>query len=365
MSKKLDTIWEIAPHTLAKHAILQRYLEAWLPIMTSWSGRVVYIDGFAGPGRYKGGEVGSPVIALTTARDHRVKIKAEVVFWFVEKEEPRYDHLVQIVKSLEPSLPKNFKCQCALGTFDEQMTQILDHLKEQQRRIAPSLVFIDPFGFSHTPFAMIKRIMQNPRCEVLITFVYEQINRFLAHPDQAANHDLLFGTDEWRKVLPIQEPEERHRTIHDIYRDQLLKAGITYVRSFEMLNERNRTGYFLFFGTNDLRGLEKMKEAMWKADPSGKYQFSDYTQARGTLTLFGDEPDYPFLKELLLAEYAKEEAEIGEIEDFVVAKTPFLRSHIRKKVLKPMEETEEIAVVGSKAGRRRGTFPRGTKIKFL
>jgi hypothetical protein len=34
--------------------------------------------------------------------------------------------------------------------------------------------------------------------------------------------------------------------IHDIYRDQLLGAGVEYVRSFEMLNQGNRTDYFLF-----------------------------------------------------------------------------------------------------------------------
>jgi three-Cys-motif partner protein len=89
VAKKLDTIWEIDRHTLAKHAILRRYLEAWLPIMTSWSGRVLYIDGFAGPGKYKGGEDGSPIIALKAARDHRTKIRSEIVFIFVERDRER------------------------------------------------------------------------------------------------------------------------------------------------------------------------------------------------------------------------------------------------------------------------------------
>jgi hypothetical protein len=60
------TRWPLAPHTKIKHEILKRYLNAWLPILGSWAGRVVFIDGFAGPGRYSGGEPGSPVIALQT-----------------------------------------------------------------------------------------------------------------------------------------------------------------------------------------------------------------------------------------------------------------------------------------------------------
>jgi len=70
MSKQLDTIWDLEPHTAKKHEILRRSFEAWLPIMARYNGRVVYIDGFAGPGWYSKGEDGSPVVVLKAARDH-------------------------------------------------------------------------------------------------------------------------------------------------------------------------------------------------------------------------------------------------------------------------------------------------------
>ncbi|PIU78275.1 MAG: hypothetical protein COZ28_01740 [Candidatus Moranbacteria bacterium CG_4_10_14_3_um_filter_44_15] len=56
MTKITSTIWNIEPHTEEKHEILRKYLDAWLPIMTRWNGRVLYIDGFAGPGEYIGGK---------------------------------------------------------------------------------------------------------------------------------------------------------------------------------------------------------------------------------------------------------------------------------------------------------------------
>jgi len=62
-----DTIWPIEPHTSAKHQILRKYLDAWLPILGRHNSRIVYIDGFAGPGEYSGGEPGSPIIALEAA----------------------------------------------------------------------------------------------------------------------------------------------------------------------------------------------------------------------------------------------------------------------------------------------------------
>jgi three-Cys-motif partner protein len=74
------TTWTLEPHTKGKHMVLQHYMGAWLPILTSWNGRVLFVDAFAGPGEYSGGEPGSPVIALRALINHRAlrQIRSEV-----------------------------------------------------------------------------------------------------------------------------------------------------------------------------------------------------------------------------------------------------------------------------------------------
>ena len=86
-----ETLWPLEPHTLGKHRVLKSYLDAWLPIMGKRNRRILFIDGFAGPGKYKGGEDGSPLIALKALKNHaaRSAITAEVVFIFVEKDPAR------------------------------------------------------------------------------------------------------------------------------------------------------------------------------------------------------------------------------------------------------------------------------------
>ena len=366
MADRLPTIWKIDPHTQAKHIILKKYLDAWLPIMTSWNGRVLYIDGFAGPGKYDRGEDGSPIIALKSAVHHRAQVKAEVVFWFVEADQERYQHLDVIIKG--EALPQNFKTQTIHGKFDETVTGLLDYLDEQQKRIAPAFVFVDPFGFSHTPFRLIQRIMSNPRCEVLVTFMYEAINRFLDHPDLPERYDELFGTDQWRLVIPEKNPELRRQRIHDIYKGQLEgPAHIKYVRSFQMMDSGNRTEYFLFFGTNNLTGLKKMKEAMWKADRAGRFQFSDATDNPNQILLFEAEPNYSLLKQSIVQEFGGKEVAVEEIERFVLTSTPFRETHFKRQILKPMEETKppRLKVISAKLGRKKGNFPESTRIKFL
>ena len=80
-----STLWKLEPHTKGKHAVMRGYLNAWLPIIARYNSRVLFIDGFAGPGKYVGGEEGSPLIAIRVLREHaaRAKIK-EVFFIFIE-----------------------------------------------------------------------------------------------------------------------------------------------------------------------------------------------------------------------------------------------------------------------------------------
>ena len=41
MPDRLPTVWEIDPHTRAKHFILGRYLGGWFPILSKHHGRIV------------------------------------------------------------------------------------------------------------------------------------------------------------------------------------------------------------------------------------------------------------------------------------------------------------------------------------
>lgn len=363
MSKSLGTIWNLDPHTAKKHEILRRYFEAWLPIMARWNGRIVYIDGFAGPGSYSAGEAGSPVVVLQAARDHAYPIKAELICIFVEDDIERCKHLKGVLDELSPTLPQHVKWWVVRGKFDEHLTKTFKLIETQKQNIAPTLVFIDPFGFSHTPFQTISKILKNSRCEVLVNFMYEEVNRFLSVEKHAEDYDDLFGTAEWRSVLKLSGAAERRKAIHDIYLKQL-KTAARYVHSFEMLNKGNSTDYFLFFATNSLKGLEKMKEAMWKVDDTGSFQFSDHSDARGLMSLFSEQPNLAPLREAILRKFRGKEIAVEDLRDWLIAETEFLPKHLKVPILAPMEQAGEVSVVSPAAKRRKGTFPDGTVLRF-
>lgn len=317
--------------------------------------KIVYVDGFAGPGTYRGGEQGSPLIAIETALGFRPPLAADLLFIFVEKDKERAANLLSLINTKK--LPPNFSVEVEGGTtFEEAFNRHYEKLTSRGGRLPPTFAFVDPFGWKGVPFSIINKIMQHPSCEVFINFMYEEINRFLAHPDQQANFDAYFGTDAWRQFVAMKDPAEHNRGLRGLYAQQLrATASIRYVRSFEMRNERDVTDYFLFYGTNSLLGLKKMKEAMWKVDEAGEFRFSDATDVN-QLVLFEKLPDFNRLRAQIIDRFGSSPVTIAEIDEFVLVETAFRETHYKKQVLAKLEQEERLRIVSAKPTRRRGTF---------
>jgi len=362
MGKIVETVWNIEPHTAKKHEILRRYFQAWLPILGRYNSRLLYIDAFAGPGEYSKGEDGSPLVILKAARDHVLKPSCELVCLFIESEDGRYAHLLRVLERIKPTLPSNIKFRALHGKFTDHRAEIFAQLDEQARRRGPTLAFVDPFGFSQTPFTTIARLLSYEKSEVLVNFMYGEINRFLSNPEFAARFDALFGKPDWRNVLNNTVPMNRFYWIYDLYHDQL-KTVAMYVNAFLMRNESNAPDYLLFFATNSLKGTEAMLEALWRAAPNGQFQFSDFIEAKKQIPLFQEEPNYDLLRRILVREFRRVQIDFDLLGEWVIENVGFLPKHVRHIVVE-MEKGGELSVVECKPNRKPYTYPEGTILGF-
>ncbi len=361
------TRWPAEPHTIAKHGILRKYLGGWLPAISKYHGRVLFIDGFSGPGEYVGGEEGSPIIALRTLLDHTYRdqmAKTEFVFIFIDEQADRIDYLEQFALPRLGEMPKNVRVVCSAERFDAEMTEILDGLEEAGTKLAPAFAFVDPFGFSDTPMELIGRILGHPRSEVFVTVMLENVNRFLTHPNEkiAKQYDGLFGDAGWRELIGIQS--HRLDALGNYYGEKLNEHA-EFVWSFRMLDEKNIPIYDLFFATNHLDGLRKMKRAMWSIHPEGGRRFSD--RHAGDVSLFADSLDTTPLRAAMLTRFAGRTVSMSELERWVLLETDYHDGHIKKRTLAPLEKEGKIECVPPlwNPKRRKGTFPIGSSVKFL
>jgi len=361
------------PHTLIKHHILKKYLKEWFPILGRQKSfpRVIYIDGFAGPGIYEDGSPGSPIIAIQTAITHLQTLHASVDFTFIEFKQDRFKVLkeqVNIAKQPIVASDKNekFKFNTLCGSFSDIMPKIVEEYDTPKNGgFNAAFVFIDPFGYAGIPLKLIGEIMRHRSCEVLITFMYEEINRFMADSGSDNARDELFGTVKWRECSQKLDKRERLNCLYDLYQSQLSQvANIKYIRSFAMLTGNDKFDYFLFFGTNKPEGLRVMKSAMWSANQSGSYSFSDRTKP-GQEVMF-DEPDYELLKKLLREQFTGKIVPIEKVKKFVLEETPFRDDKdLKKHALEPMVKSLEVIRYDQFNKVKKGTgFPPGTYIKF-
>lgn len=362
MATPKQTTWEIEPHTLAKHKILKNYLQAWFPILNKYNGKIIYLDGFAGPGRYSKGEEGSPIIAISTALYHRKTMNGELIFLFVEEREDRAENLKQEISSLE--LPKHFKVYVKVGEFHQVIGELLNDIELRGINIAPTFAFIDPFGFSGLPFNLVSRILRYSKCEVFITFMVNSINRFIENQDEKTKAHIteLFGTEE---VLSIpQMTGDRTENLRMLYQSQLNKVS-PFVRFFEMCGSDGRPIYFLFFASNHELGHLKMKEAMWRVDTEGDFRFSDTTDPNQTVLFQQDHSTKLF--SILSQKFSKEKKLVAELNKFVSNETAYIGKHLKESLRygeeKNMLIADEEKVSGKK--RRKGTFPDDVCVTFL
>jgi three-Cys-motif partner protein len=362
MTKPSETLWEIEPHTKAKHEILRRYLGAWFPILGSKIPRIVYIDGFCGPGKYLGGEDGSPIIALKEALKQPVLATSEVNFLFIDERADRIGHLESELSSLK--IPSNFHVNPIVNEFDSSLTQILDNLQVKGHQLAPTFAFVDPFGFMGAPFSLVKRLLENPRTEVFINIMIEFVNRFAEHPTFAVQQHIkaLLGASDI-EINAVVNSQDRKLAFRQLYQEKLQKHA-KFVRFFEMYDDGNNLIYYLFFASNHPLGHKKMKEAFWKVDSQGGFKFSDRTDPNQPV-LFELDPSVDLAKELK-KHFSGTIQSSENVITFVENKTAYTESQA-KKALVQLENSNEILVEQTKTdGKRRikYKFPDGVIIHF-
>ena len=363
--------WQIKQHTEAKHKMLQQYLNAWFPIIASQGfNRILYLDGFAGPGVYSDGEPGSPLIALEALVTHPHFSRftgTEFVFIFIEEDPLSYASLQKEITKFwttqKGGKPSNIITELHNNEFAEIAGQTVTSVHHLQNQIVPTFAFIDPFGWKGAPMTAIRDLLSSDKCEILFSFMFDSVNRFASSNVTITTSQLteLFGTREFRNVEGLSV-EERKNYLRDLYKSQLQEVGgFKYVRSFNLIDtDRGRPVNFLMFGTKHYKGLKVMKEAMWSLDPIRGYSFHGF--AGDQQILFSPEPDFTPLRNAILEKFSETTVSVRTIERFIIEETDYLTTHYKRQVLKVLEEEGMIKCVSPR--KKKYSYPPGTMLQF-
>lgn len=363
--KPKETRWKRHGRTEAKHRVLVEYLAAWIPILGQqrWVHDLVLIDGFAGPGRYGGGEPGSPLLMLDAFEEHRDRDRLDVTahFFFIEKDEERMKSLRQEIAARGEPAP-DITIEIILGDYADKFPAVVANARERWPN-CPIFAFIDPFGADAQP-ELTANLLLLPRCEALTFVPIGYFADLFNAPDMQRTLGLVFGEEVYERCAHSEASQRRAALVEMM--EERLRESCEWVRAIELVPAGGSGRYhYLFFGTNDRTGLARMKTAMWKLDPVGGVSFVDSTQPNQVI-LFEAEPDLAPLLAALKEHFGDRVFTIEEAEDFTL-ETAFLHdSQLKSKTLAPAERAGELVPVDPPAGRRRNTYNTpGLRLRFV
>jgi len=244
---------EVGSWTEGKLFFWNRYIEITTTGMKNrWSGRLAYIDLFAGPGvcRIRDSKKripGSPLIAAHAPHDFLKIVAIE------------YD--TKLAKACETRLQNSCRAgQCAvlIGDCNQRIGDAIRELPID----ALTLAFVDPEGL-HAHFSTIAELTRSRRTDLFILFADRMDivrNVALYAEQERSNLDLVLGPEtQWRdrwNNLPNQNSLNTCQLFEELYRDQLRnQLGYRYFRR-KIVGPKKNPLYRMIFATKHERGLD-------------------------------------------------------------------------------------------------------------
>lgn len=264
---------EYREQTRVKHEILEKYLNAYLHILKQKNRNLIFIDGFAGPGTYKGEKptnAGSPLRALQLISSNEDLAK-KVATIFIEKDKALFDTLNHVVNEFYCKHSEIRKPQLFNNEFREGMEPLLQHFERPGVNLAPTFLFVDPCGVNGVFFDTMARLMNFKSCEIFLFFNIDGLRRILGLGDsRGPTLGEFLGSDkeadDLLREINGKSPSAKENAIIAKYFELVRREmNAEYITGFRIEKENQRTvSHYLIHITTHKLGFRIMKSIMWK-----------------------------------------------------------------------------------------------------
>jgi three-Cys-motif partner protein len=287
-----------------KHHVLENYLKqltAILGISTNKLFEFTYIDCFAGPWGDSSESMSATSIAISLnvlsscknmleSQGFKVKMRAIYV------EENRNAH-TRLKAYLESQIHLGIEMHEIHGEFVESRSQILNLTGNS----GFAFFFIDPKGYTEIKAETLRPLLERPKSEFVINFMYDFINRIISMKDQKSVVFDLFG-----ELIELDEiKNNREQIIVDKYRNNLKKLVPARNPNYPVRSayatvldpRKDRTKYHLIFITTHHKGIIKFKEtyevsSILQDKARATIRESRRSQSSGIIDMFSNEEPY-------------------------------------------------------------------------
>lgn len=351
--------------SIKKHRIVSKYFGGWaniiLPQTLTREGKIMYVDLFCGPGRYKDGTVSTPLLVL----DHVInssKLRSVTQLLFND-ENPEF---IEALKSEVAKVPgvETLRYRPAFRT--EPIGH--DIIPRIERITVPTLFFADPWGYAGVSLDLIETAIRHWGSDFLFFFNYNRINMNLGCEAMNEPINEFFSTsraERLRTLVASLRPAQREEAILKEMQSAIKDLGARVGKFTYRSRSGARTTHHLICVSKHREGMALFKEISAKESTSfdGVVPSLEYDPSANPnqSTLFsGLEP----LEEDLLITFAGRVLSPEEIyHDHHTGKPYILRNY--RQALLHLEETGAVSIDPPRASRVAGErLPPDARVTF-
>ena len=339
---------EKKPQTTYKIEYVSKYVEKWLCIMSNVDEvkNINFIDCMCNAGIYTDGGKGTAINVLELfngfALQHRDKT-FNLILNDISPDRLRIittiiDDYVGVKAPNIHIVIRNMDVNAFLS--DEEFFKKYFNCYPKR---SSNLVFVDPYNFCTVKISVLEKFLSKAYCELIFNVFTSDFVR-----NQDKNKMKKFCADE-KINCTSKDDMVMHIT------NQLRVGNIKYSFAYEFKTVKNMELYQIMFFTPNIKGLEKLKEALWDTFNGKDFHRNKTESASLQISFFTEEDEKDWMtelhsttaKKLLLDHFVgKGEIEYVTIESFIIENTMLNGNQILEHVLKPLMQDGKVKKLG-------------------
>ena len=336
------------PQTTYKIKYVTKYVEKWLFVVTNVdkNKNINFIDCMCNAGIYTDGGKGTSIQVLELfirfAEAHPDKT-FNLILNDISKErlEITKEIITKYIKSDVNNVNVIF-CNKDVNEFLKD-SYFFNRYFNCYPYTSSNLVFVDPYNFCTVKISVLEQFLSKNYCELIFNVFTSDFVR-----NQDKEKMRTFCAEEKIKCTAKDE-------MIDLIKTRLKVGYIKYSFAYEFKIKTNAELYQIMFFTPNLKGLEKLKEALWDTFNGKEFHRNRSESSTEQISLFTQEDEKDWMtklhsataKELVLEHFANtNDVSYMEIETFIIGNTILNANQILNNVLKPLIKEGKIKKLG-------------------
>lgn len=343
-----------------KASIVSEYFPQYALIITSKHKpkKVGYYDLFAGPGKYRDGNISTPImLARNCVKNSFLRNKV----WFVFNDK---EHCETLKRNFLEEFPTGTFTQTVhfrdkeVGTWEKINDFLTQNTVENGKNECPALLFIDPFGYKNIDTKIIATFLQYWGNEAFIFINTKRINPAFENEKFDLILKELFPTSYEKTKRDIRLKStvpERLQFIIDALGDEYKRLipkkrneNIYYTAFRFQEEDSNTTSHYILHITKSSRGFDLIKQIYTDFanvgtvfDGISTYTFDSKKYNASSQDLFDyNEDNIDLLKDEIYNKFKGQTLTALELFERHQTKTLYSRTHYNKALRKLVEENK-------------------------